>query len=363
MSVTKKEGACLKEFNYQTLNNLKLDNTLINKLTTIYQLRGETSSFDINYHEELERLIEVAKVQSTDASNRIEGIFTTDSRLNKIMSDKVEPRDRDEREIAGYRDVLSIIHENYRYMPISKNTILSMHNMLFKYAGDSWGGQFKDINNRIIAKYTDGHEEVRFTPPEAFLVPDLIDNLCNQYNQALDRGEISPLILSAAFVFDFVSIHPFRDGNGRMSRLLMLLTMYRSGFEVGKYISVEKIIEESKESYYDALADSSIAWNDNKNDYAPFINYYLGVIVKAYRELIERIGLVHNHQELSADKLILKTLQQQLRPLSRSELVELIPQYSQTTIQRNLKKLKDEEKIQSIGKSRNIKYILSQKCQ
>ena len=226
MSVTKKEGACLKGFNYQTLNNLKLDNTLINKLTTIYQLRGETSSFDINYHEELERLIEVAKVQSTDASNRIEGIFTTDSRLNKIMSDKLEPRDRDEREIAGYRDVLSIIHENYRYMPISKNTILSMHNMLFKYAGDSWGGQFKDINNRIIAKYTDGHEEVRFTPPEAFLVPDLIDNLCNQYNQALDRGEISPLILSAAFVFDFVSIHPFRDGNGRMSRLLMLLTIW-----------------------------------------------------------------------------------------------------------------------------------------
>lgn len=156
-------------------------------------------------------------------------------------------------------------------------------------------------------------------------MPELIDGLCKQYNEAFERGEISPLVLSAAFVFDFVSIHSFRDGNGRMSRLLMLLTMYRSGLEVGKYISLEKIIEDSKESYYDVLAASSVGWNENQNDYAPFVNYYLGVVVKAYRDLIERIGLVHNHKELKADKLILKTLQQQLRPLSRAELVELIP--------------------------------------
>lgn len=337
-----------------------MDNTMINKLTTIYQLRGETSSFEIDYHEELKKLIAVAKIQSTDSSNRIEGIYTSDARLNKIMSSKVEPRDRDEREIAGYRDVLSLIHENYRYMPVTKNTILSMHNMLFKYTGDSWGGHFKDINNKIIAKYADGHEEVRFNPPEAFLVPDLVEQLCMQYNFAFEKGEISPLILSAAFVFDFVSIHPFRDGNGRMSRLLMLLTMYRSGFEVGKYISLEKIIEDSKETYYDTLAQSSANWNENQDNYVPFIDYFLGVVVRAYRELIERIGIVHNPKQLRADKLILKTLQQQLRPLSRAELVELIPQYSQTTIQRNLKKLKEEQKISPIGKGKNIKYVLRQ---
>ena len=345
------------------LNNFQPSHTLINKLTTIYQLYGETSNFEKYYRKELEKLANVAKIKSTDASNRIEGIYTSDSRLNKIISDKVEPRDRDERKIAGYRDVLSLIHENYRYMSITKNTILSMHNMLFKYAGDSWGGHFKDINNKIIAKYADGHEEVRFNPPDAFLVPELIDGLCKQYNEAFERGEISPLVLSAAFVFDFVSIHPFRDGNGRMSRLLMLLTMYRSGWEVGKYISLEKIIEDSKESYYDVLAASSVGWNENQNDYAPFVNYYLGVVVKAYRDLIERIGLVHNHKELKADKLILKTLQQQLRPLSRAELVELIPQYSQTTIQRNLKQLRDEKKIQSVGKGKNTKYVLSQNTQ
>lgn len=163
------------------LNNFQPSHTLINKLTTIYQLYGETSNFEKYYRKELEKLANVAKIKSTDASNRIEGIYTSDSRLNKIISDKVEPRDRDERKIAGYRDVLSLIHENYRYMSITKNTILSMHNMLFKYAGDSWGGHFKDINNKIIAKYADGHEEVRFNPPGAFLVPELIDGLCKQY--------------------------------------------------------------------------------------------------------------------------------------------------------------------------------------
>ena len=165
-------------------------------------------------------------------------------------------------------------------------------------------------------------------------------DFANNINEAFERGEISPLVLSAAFVFDFVSIHPFRDGNGRMSRLLMLLTMYRSGLEVGKYISLEKIIEDSKESYYDVLAASSVGWNENQNGYAPFVNYYLGVVVKAYRDLIERIDLVHNHKELKANKLI--------------------PQYSQTTIQRNLKQLRDEKKIQSVGKGKNTKYVLSQ---
>lgn len=352
----------MKKFDYETLNNLQLNNDIVGKLTTIYQLRGETSSYEIDYREELDKLVELAKVQSTDASNRIEGIWTTDERLGKIMSDKVEPHNRNEQEIAGYRDVLSLIHENYRYMPISKNTILTMHNQLFKYSGDNWGGQFKDINNKIIAKYADGHEEVRFNPPDAFLIPELIDQLSAAYNAAVNNQTLSPLLLSAAFVFDFVSIHPFRDGNGRMSRLLMLLTMYQLGFEVGKYISLEKIIEDSKETYYEVLQASSRGWMENKNNYAPFINYYLGIIVKAYRELIDRMGLVHGNKnkELSADKMIIKTLSQALKPLSRAELVEKIPRYSQTTIQRNLKKLKDEEKIKQVGSGRSTKYVLAQ---
>lgn len=348
----------MKKFDYTTLNNLQLDNEAINKLTTIYQLRGETSSYQIDYREELEKLVAVAKIQSTDASNRIEGIFTTDKRLNKIMMNKIQPSNRNEQEITGYRDVLNLIHENYNYMRISKNTILTMHSRLFKYAGDNWGGKFKDINNKIIAKYEDGHEEVRFNPPEAYLVPELITQLSEQYERSNQMRAINPLVLSAAFVFDFVSIHPFRDGNGRMSRLLMLLTMYQIGFEVGKYISLEKIIEESKADYYQALAASSVGWNENQNDYLPFVNYYLGIVVRAYRELIERMGLVHAQQkELTAEDLVLKSLRQQLRPLSKAELVELIPRYSQISIQRALHALKQKNKIQMIGGGRSTKYI------
>lgn len=351
----------MKKFDYETLNHLRLNNEAINKLTMIYQLRGESKSYQIDYHEELQKLVEVAKVQSTSSSNRIEGIYTSDERLNKIMAKKVEPHNRDEREIAGYRDVLALIHQNYRYMPISRNTILAMHQRLFRYTGDSWGGKFKDINNKIIAKYADGHEKVRFNPPPAYLTPELVSNLCRDYNAAIQKDDFSPLVLSAAFVFDFVSIHPFRDGNGRMSRLLMLLTMYQLGFEVGKYISLEKIIEDSKDTYYEALAASSKGWNENENDYLPFINYYLGIIVRAYHDLIERMGLVHNpHSELSASELILKTLNEELRPLSKKELVELIPRYSQTTIQRNLHQLLVHKKIQKIGRSRNTRYILKQ---
>lgn len=350
----------MKKFDYQSLNHLQLNNTEINKLNMIYQLRGEIQSYQIDYHEELQRLVAIAKIQSTSSSNRIEGIYTTDSRLRKIMINKIEPHNRDEKEIAGYRDVLTLIHENYHYMPISENTILTMHSHLFRYTADTWGGRFKDINNKILAKYADGHEEIRFTPPAAYLVPKLITQLCNAYNNAIQKADFSPLIISASFVFDFVSIHPFRDGNGRMSRLLMLLTMYQLGFDVGKYISLEKIIEGSKETYYEALADSSIGWNENKNNYLPFVNYYFGIILRAYRELIERIGLVHrSRKELKADQLILKTMNEALKPLSKSELVNLIPRYSQTTIQRTLHQLLLKKKIKKIGASRSTKYILN----
>lgn len=349
----------MKDFDYVSLNHLKISNEIVRKLTTIYQMRGETKSYQIDYHEDLKRLIAVAKVQSTGASNRIEQIYTSDQRLKEIMAQKVEPHNRNEREIAGYRDVLAQIHQYYDYMPITSNTILGMHKTLFEYTGDTGGGKFRDINNKIVEQDSQGQKRVRFNPPKAFLVPELVRLLCLAYNKAQAQAVISPLLLSAAFAFDFVSIHPFRDGNGRISRLLMLLTMYQLGFEVGKYISLEKIIEDSKRSYYEALAASSVNWDSNLNSYSPFMNYYLGIIIKAYRELIARIGIVHQSlRKLDAKGLILKTMREQMRPLSVNDLVALIPRYSKTTVQRNLHALKQAGKIKMIGASRNTSYVL-----
>lgn len=347
----------IKQFDYQTLNHLNYSSDLVNKMNQIYNLRGKTDSYETDYRDTLDRLVEVAKIQSTSSSNRIEGIYTTDERMNKIMQDKTQPRNRDEKEISGYRDVLKLIHEQYDYIPISVNSILEMHKGLFAYTGSTWGGNFKDSNNKIVTEYGNGKQEVRFNPPAAYLTPELVRNLCDSYNRAIKEGVFSPLLLSGAFIFDFVSIHPFNDGNGRMSRLLMLLTMYKAGFDVGKYISIEKSIEETKSSYYQALKDSSEQWMNNKNDYLPFLEYFLGIILKDYREFNERLSMV-NQSDLPVDQLVLKTIRQALKPLSIKELNNFIPQYSEITIRRAVKKLRDANKLEKIGQARSTKYGL-----
>lgn len=347
----------IKQFDYQTLNHLNYSSDLVNKMNQIYNLRGKTDSYETDYRDTLDRLVEVAKIQSTSSSNRIEGIYTTDERMNKIMQDKTQPRNRDEKEISGYRDVLKLIHEQYDYIPISVNSILEMHKRLFAYTGSTWGGNFKDSNNKIVTEYGNGKQEVRFNPPAAYLTPELVRNLCDSYNRAIKEGVFSPLLLSGVFIFDFVSIHPFNDGNGRMSRLLMLLTMYKAGFDVGKYISIEKSIEETKSSYYQALKDSSEQWMNNKNDYLPFLEYFLGIILKDYREFNERLSMV-NQSDLPVDQLVLKTIRQALKPLSIKELNNFIPQYSEITIRRAVKKLRDANKLEKIGQARSTKYGL-----
>lgn len=348
----------IKVFNYKDLNKLQYTPEIVNRLNTIYELRGKTDNYETSYRDTLDRLVQVAKIQSTSSSNRIEGIYTTDSRLNEIMANKTTPRNRSEEEISGYRDVLKLIHEQYDYIPITVNTILELHKRLFAYTASDWGGHFKDSDNQIVTKFADGREEVRFNPPKAFVTPELVRQLCDAYNQAMKEEKYSPLILAAAFVFDFVTIHPFRDGNGRMSRILMLLIMYKAGFDVGKYISVEKSIEDTKESYYAALKASSAGWMDNQNSYEPFVNYFLGIVLKDYRQFNERLNVV-NHKDLPVSEIIIKTLREALQPLSMTELTNLIPQYSKITIRRELSKLREENRVEKVGEARATKYKLN----
>lgn len=348
----------LKKFDYNTLNNLEITASMNDKLNQIYELKGRLSATSITYKEALDHLVNVAKVQSTDASNRIEGIYTSNTRLKQLVHQKISPRNRSEAEIAGYRDVLALIHEQYAYIPINNSSILTLHKRLFSYTNSTWGGQFKDSDNQIITEYADGRQEVRFQPPAAYLTPKLVQELCINYNLAVDQQTFAPLILLGAFIFDFVSIHPFRDGNGRMSRLLMLLTMYQSQLNVGKYISLENLIEKTKQSYYEVLKQSSLNWQNNQNDYSPFLDYFFGVILQAYRNLNDRLNLVQD-KPLSATDLILTTLTQELKPLSRSELTALIPQYSDITIKRALSELKKSQRIKLIGKGKSSKYILN----
>ena len=346
----------LKKFDYKTLNNLEITPEMTKKMMQISKLMGQQSTKSLEGNAILERLVEVAKIQSTDASNRIEGIFTSDTRLRQLVSNKTMPHNRSEEEISGYRDVLDLIHQQYKYIPLNSSTILTLHKHLFNFTASSWGGHFKDIDNEIVAQYPDGRAEIRFTPPKAFITPELVDNLCKEFNTAITEDEMPSLLLDGAFIFDFVSIHPFRDGNGRMSRLLMLLTLYKSGFNVGKYISLESLIEKTKANYYSSIKDSSTNWLENNNSYQPFLNYFLSIVLQAYRDLSERTQPTKTKN--SAYNSILTNLQNELKPLSKRELTNLIPEYSQVTIERTLNKLLNDNQIEKVGAGRSTKYAL-----
>ena len=343
----------MRNYNYRDKWQKMLTPEIVKKLTLISEYKGEQRLFIEAHKDELKELVEIAKIQSTEASNRIEGIFTADDRLKNLVQEKTTPRNRDESEIAGYRDVLNIIHENYDYIPINANYFLQLHRDLYKFVGNVDGGVFKTGDNIIQEEDDKGNKKVRFRPVPAWETAESIDALCEAFRDA--KGEVDPLILNAMFILDFLCIHPFNDGNGRMSRLLTLLLLYQSDYIVGKYISIEKIIEESKEMYYEVLQDSSLNWHENENDYKPFVNYMLGVIVNAYKEFGSRVELVTN-PNLSKSDRIREIIKNHIGTITKSELLEMNPDISDTTVQRTLAELLKNNEIKKIGGGRYTKY-------
>lgn len=344
----------MRDYNYREKWKKLLTPEIVGKLTLINEYKGEQRLFIEAHKDELNEIVELAKIQSTEASNRIEGIFTSDDRLKNLVQSKTTPRNRDESEIAGYRDVLNTIHENYEYIPVNASYFLQFHRDLYKFIANSDGGKFKNGDNIIREIDEAGNEYVRFKPVPAWETPESIDTLCKAYADAKD--EVDPLILNAMFILDFLCIHPFRDGNGRMSRLLTLLLLYQSGFIVGKYISIEKIIEESKETYYEVLQDSSINWHENENDYKPFVNYMLGVIVNAYKEFESRVKLLTNPELSKADR-IREIFKNHIGTITKSELLDMNPDISETTVQRALADLLKNNEIKKLGGGRYTKYV------
>lgn len=344
----------MRDYDYREKWKKLLTPEIVKKLTLIHEYKGEQRLFIEAHKDELNELVEIAKVQSTEASNRIEGISTAEDRLKNLVQAKTTPRNRDESEIAGYRDVLNTIHENYDYIPINTNYLLQLHRDLYKFLGNVDGGIFKTSDNIIQETDADGNERIRFKPVAAWETPASIDELCKVFSEA--KNEVEPLLLDIMFILDFLCIHPFNDGNGRMSRLLTLLLLYQSGFIVGKYISIEKIIEESKETYYEALQDSSINWHENENDYKPFVNYMLGVIVKAYKEFESRVKLL-TAPNLSKAARIREIIKNHIGTITKSELMAMNPDISDTTIQRALAELLKNGEIEKIGGGRYTKYV------
>jgi Fic family protein len=346
----------MREFDYKTLPQKLLTNDIVNMIAAIHEYKGKQDFYIKAKPDALAVMLEIAKIQSTEASNRIEGIVTTKERLKAICTEKVQPRNRPEREIAGYREVLALVHESYDYMPPRPNILLQMHRNLYQYSQSGLGGNFKNTDNVIEEAGADGKSKVRFVPIPAFETPDAIERLTTEYINAVNKGEIDPLILIPSFILDFLCIHPFNDGNGRMSRLLTLLLLYRSGYIVGKYISLEMIIEKTKDSYYDVLRESSENWHESSNDYLPFVRYTLGIILNAYTEFASRIELMQD-ASLSKPARIKRLFDNTLGIMSKQTIAEKCPDISTTTIEQTLGDLLKAGYIVKLGSGRSTAYI------
>lgn len=348
----------MRNFDYRKLAEKKWDNEIIMLCSKIHECKGRQDLFIRQKPIQLNRLVEIARIQSTEASNRIEGIVTTSTRIKKLFEEKTTPRNRDEREIVGYRDVLNTIHESYEYIDISSKHILQMHRDLLKPAGISYGGNFKNVQNYIKETKADGTEIVRFMPLSQFETPVAIEMICNSFTETLALEMVEPLILIPAFICDFLCIHPFNDGNGRMSRLLTLLLLYKSGYVVGKYISVEKQIEKTKDVYYDVLPEIDYGWHEEKNDITPFIKYMLQLLLSCYAEFEERVGILDDsHVKSSAYDVVKAYVDGKLGKFVSGDVLANCPSVGRTSIFNALKKLVKEGYIEKHGDRKNAYYV------
>lgn len=346
----------MRNYSYKNKWQKLLTPEVVSLLTQIHEHKGEQTLFIEAKADTLTQLVEVAKIQSTEASNKIEGIYTSDDRLKSLVCNKTTPRTRNEQEIAGYRDVLSTIHESHDFIPVKPSIILQLHRDLYKFSGKSIGGRYKGADNVIAEEDTKGNRRVRFNPVPALETPMAIDEICTAFDEEVALSEADPLLIIPMFILDFLCIHPFNDGNGRMSRLLTLLLLYRSGYIVGKYISIEKMIEETKETYYEALGNSSVNWHEDKSDYIPFVQYTLGVIVAAYREFSSRVKLLATGN-MSKPERIREVIKGTLGKITKTEIMKKCPDISQVTVQRALGELVTSGEILKIGGGRYTAYM------
>lgn len=345
----------MKIFDYKKYADTKWSSKVLGLVARINEHKGRQELYLKQKSEALKKMVEIAKIQSTEASNKIEGIVTTEVRIKQLCMDKTTPRNRDEKEIMGYRDVLNTVHESHDYIPIRASYILQLHRDLYQYSEQSIGGRFKTTQNFISETMPDGQSFVRFMPLEPYETPSAVESLCAEYNKAIDSGEVEPLVLIPIFIHDFLCIHPFNDGNGRMSRLLTTLLLYRSGFEVGRYISLESKIEKTKQDYYDALEASSASWRMDNSVPIAFIEYLLGVVLAAYRDFELRVDMVSVRSPKS-EEAVEKAINNIVGKFAKKDVIERCPSLGRATIENALTALVKKGVIERHGVGRAIYY-------
>lgn len=348
-------GKEMRSFNYSAFKEQKWDSDILGLIAAIYKEAGKQEQYLKQRPQEMEKLVEIAKIQSTEASNAIEGIVTTNTRIKQLVEEKTTPRNRDEQEIAGYRDVLNVIHESFDAIPITQNYILQIHKMLYSHMNNPLAGRTKSVQNYISAAYPDGHTEILFTSLAPNETSEALDRICEEYNRVIGNLEVEPLIIITIFIHDFLCIHPFNDGNGRMSRLLTTLLLYQNGFYIGKYISLEAKISKNKDLYYSALSQSQTGWHEGKEDALPFIKYILGTILASYKDFEERTSLVQ--EKLPALEMVRMAGKSKIGRFNKQDIRELCPTLSDSSIEGALRKLVAAGELKKEGKGKSTCYF------
>ena len=346
----------MHKFDYSFLDNGLLPTGILNLTSTISALKAlatERRDKNLQIYTQLES---IARVQSVKNSNAIEGIVTTDARIKEIVDGNSAPLNNNEMEIAGYRDVLDEIHKHHAELSVREDTILHMHKTMLDIANYPYGGQYKKDDNLIMEVDASGKRRVRFTPVAARETKDAMEQLMLAYMEARTNSNINQLLLIPCVILDFLCIHPFDDGNGRVSRLLSLLLLYKNEYDICKYVSFEEQINNSKEYYYQALYESSQKWHENENSYTPFMENFLLTLYKCYKELDQRFSVI-NGKRLKKNERIEQTVLNSVLPVSKMEICEILSDVSVTTIEAVLGKLVKEGKVQKIGQSRSTKYV------
>lgn len=344
----------MRKFQYNRLKEKNWDNEIVNLIGAIYRYMGKQELYIKQHPQHLDALVELAKIQSTEASNAIEGIRTTSTRLKELVEEKTTPRNRDEAEIIGYRDALNLIHNNFDIIPITPNYILQLHKIMYSHMNNPMAGKPKSNQNYISATHLDGSTEILFTPLAPFETMAALEEICQQYNLMISKVDVDPLLLIPVFIHDFLCIHPFNDGNGRMSRLLTTLLLYQNGFLVGKYISLEAKIAANKDIYYHTLGEAGIDWHEGKEDITPFLKYFLQIILAGYQDFEERFTLVNPKQ--SALETVREATQKLIGRFTKKQLHALCPHLSTSSIESSLRKLIVAGEITREGAGPATKY-------
>lgn len=345
----------MRPFNYSFLEQGLLPAGFVNISQAIAELRAREGARRENYPEVFTRLESIAKVQSVKGSNAIEGIVTSEQRVAEIVQQNSAPLNHNEAEIAGYRDALTLIHENAATLDIRERDILRLHQIMLSYT-PAGGGAYKQSDNIIMELDASGRRRVRFMPTSAQDTSDAMEQMILAFMDARSSYGVNQLLLIPCFILDFLCIHPFADGNGRMSRLLSLLLLGKSGFDAGKYISFEEQINQGKAAYYEALRASSEGWHEGKNSYFPFMENFIGTLLQCYRELDKSFAVVHT-KKVSKKARVEATVLNSLLPVSKQDICYILPDVSPTTVEAALASMVREGRAAKVGVGRSTKYV------